>query len=120
MQAIELLKLRRKAGLKQAELGKRIGYSRQSIISWEREVHPVPAAAIPRIIEACTAQAAQSETTKAERELIGDTVDSYKKMRADTLSHAQIIHRWQTAGFAPHPEAQRLILEAYPDILETT
>ena len=114
MQPIELLDMRRKAKMSQADLGKAIGYSRQAVIKWERGNVPIPQNIVPKLIAACVAKpAAPAPKDKA---LINATVDAYVEMRKD-FPHAAIIKRWIDAGFTPHEEAQKQILELFPDIL---
>src|SRR5947208_12766635 len=114
----ELLLLRREANLTQSELGKRIGYSRQAVINWERKNYRISDDAARAITEACTKHMPKPDTT-GQREALKVAkawLDGYRHSRASGLTHRDIISLWIKAGVDVPDLAKEMIREAYPDI----
>lgn len=114
----EMLLLRRGAKLTQAQLGAKIGYSRQAIIDWERGHHPIAPDIAVTIAAATASNPAGVDDDRAQSRQDKQTLKSYSAMRADTLTHAEIIQFWISQSFTPSPEAQLAIAAAFPDILQ--
>lgn len=113
----DLRRLRKAKHLTQADLAQAIKCSRQAIIKWENDVHPIPEAMAIKITEVCVGELPTSnKPTKQDRVAL----EIYTKMRSDPSmgSHAKIVTYWRSGGFMPSPEAQQMIAEAFPDILK--
>lgn len=112
----ELRKARKGKPLTQDQLAKAIGYSRMSVISWEKGLHPIPDHIAEKILEVCVGVPV---IRPSNHKLTTDTIKYYGQMRRDGFAHAYIMKFWNEKNFVPTPEAQAGILEAFPDILET-
>lgn len=112
----ELRKARKGKPFTQQQMAEAIGYSRMSVISWEKGLHPIPDHVAEKILEVCVGVPVMRPANAA---LTRDTIKYYGQMRRDGFSHEYITKFWNEKNFTPTREAQAGILEAFPDILET-
>ncbi len=113
----EMRKVRKAASFTQDQLGKALGYSRKSVISWENSVHRIPEQVAVKVLEICAGVPIIARTPPKLTRLTLDTIKYYGEMRRDGTSHASIMKLWNEKNFVPTAEAQAGIAADWPDIL---
>lgn len=116
MTADELLLMRRAKRIKQADLAKALGCSRQTVINWESGKFAISPAQARKIMEICADAVLPPDPKKVVRDR--ETLEAYSELRAQGRSHGYIVAYWSEKSFQPSLEAQAAIAAAYPDILQ--
>jgi transcriptional regulator with XRE-family HTH domain len=107
-------KIRKAAGLTQGAMAERIGVTRLTICNWEGAKYRIPDDILDTLAQKGLGPAPIART---DTKLFKATVDAYRQMRRDGISHASIKKLWLERAFTPSPEAKAAILVEFPDIL---
>jgi DNA-binding XRE family transcriptional regulator len=113
----EMRKARKGVPMTQEQLGKALGYSRMSIIHWEKGMYRIPEHVAAKVLEVCVGVPVIPAEQRKVARLTADTIKYYGQMRRDGITHAAIMALWHEKNFIPTPEAQAAIAAEFPDIL---
>lgn len=117
----QVITLRLSRNLTQAQFAKLVGVSCTSVCHWETGRFRAPAD-LEAKLAAISEQAAKRlrEEERLHKEALEDVqyaLSEYRKLRKH-FGHSDIVALWAKSKYQPSKEAQQLIAEAYPDVLE--
>ncbi len=120
--------LRRSYGLNQEQFAKLLGVSRVAVCNWETGRFRAPTDLEARLanasltnigIETMHSLKAKDKARAVAMEDARSLLSLYRDMRKQRFSHRDIVDLWTRHGTRISPEAQNLIAQAYPDVIDT-